>query len=68
MKDIKSAEDVVRYFQDNECNLFFIGTLYGTAMLNISSFIPNYEIITCSDAYFGAFPFIKVPEFLKNNH
>ncbi len=61
MKAVNSAEEVVSYFKENEFPLFFIGSLYGTAMMNIFPFVPRYEIITCCDPYFGTFPFVTVP-------
>jgi hypothetical protein len=30
--------------------------------------MPNFEILTCNDPYFGALPFVKVPENFKENH
>jgi hypothetical protein len=45
-----------------------LGPLYGTTMLNINDYYPNFEMITCHDPYFGAHPFITVPASFQKTH
>lgn len=63
---IKSIKEALSYLRSSEIHLFFIGRPYCNSPLDLFGYIPNFEVITCFDAYHGKIPFIKVPNFIKN--
>ena len=47
-----------------------MGPLNGTSLFPLTDFMPTFSFITCQDPFNGAYPFVKVPNFRKEekNH
>jgi hypothetical protein len=56
------------FFRNTKRHLFYIGPIYGTSLLDINDYYPNFEMIACNDPYLGAHPFITVPASFKHDH
>ena len=67
-KSISSVEQLLSFFKTTQHHLFYIGPIYGTTLLNLNDYYPNFEILTCHDPYKGAFPFVTVPESFRYAH
>jgi hypothetical protein len=67
MQDIKSIEELLNFLKKTEEKVFYLGPIYGTTVLSVHDFMPSFEIIACNDPYFGALPFVTVPESFKGH-